>query len=68
MISVMEYACQFCKKQPASGGIIIDGRTRRGPWAWMCDQCHEQYGVGLGTGKGQKFELLPSGHLKKIEG
>ena len=34
-----------------------DGKTIYGPWANMCDKCFKKYGVGLGTGRGQKLEL-----------
>ncbi len=34
-------------------GKYIDGKTRMGPWADMCLDCHKANGVGLGTGKGQ---------------
>lgn len=42
--------CDFCFN-PAS----YDGKTKMGPWANMCEDCFKKYGVGLGTGKGQKF-------------
>lgn len=34
---------------------FIDGSTSRG-WANMCPACHTEYGRGLGTGRGQKYE------------
>lgn len=34
---------------------FIDGRTRMGPWGNMCPTCHVSHGIGLGTGKGQKY-------------
>lgn len=34
-----------------------DGKTAHGPWANMCEECFNQYGTGLGTGKGQKLLL-----------
>ena len=37
--------------------VFIDGRTKMGAWANMCEQCHKEQGVGLGIGKGQKYEL-----------
>ena len=36
--------------------VFIDGRTVHGCWANMCEACHSQVGVGLGTGKGQKYD------------
>ena len=35
---------------------FIDGKTRMGLWANMCPKCFKQNGVGLGTGKGQKYQ------------
>jgi len=35
---------------------FVDGKTRAGPWAIMSPAAHEQHGVGLGQGRGQKYE------------
>ena len=43
----------------------IDGRTMFGSWANMCIPCHEHMGMGLGTGKGQKYDLKTQ---EKVEG
>jgi hypothetical protein len=45
--------------------FFVDGRTVQGYWALMCPQCHRQYGVGLGTDRGQKYD---SKTLEKLEG
>ncbi len=34
-----------------------DAKTISGPWANMCADCFQAYGVGLGTGKGQRLIL-----------
>jgi len=34
---------------------LYDGKTIYGPWAYMCQPCFNAYGVGLGTGKGQRL-------------
>lgn len=34
---------------------FVDGATQFGPWALMCLPCHERYGKGIGTGRGQKY-------------
>jgi len=44
--------CDFC-----GGEAHYDGKTKMGPWANMCDKCFRVYGVGLGTGCGQKLVL-----------
>jgi hypothetical protein len=35
---------------------FVDGGTQFGPWANMCLACHKVHGVGLGTGKGQRYD------------
>lgn len=41
--------CDICKEDDAK----IDGKTKYGPWAFMCLGCYKTNGIGLGTGKGQ---------------
>ena len=55
--------CDLCHQKLK--GNFIDGRTVYGPWGILCIPCHGQYGVGLGLGKGQKYNLET---LEKIEG
>lgn len=45
--------------------FFVDGKTQMGPWALMCPRCFKLYGVGIGTGKGQKYD---SKTLEKVEG
>ena len=59
-------ACDICAAVLV--GIFIDGRTRMGPWANMCNTCHRQYGCGLGTGCGQKYQLQDDGRWMKVAG
>ena len=42
------------------GEAHYDGKTILGPWANMCEQHFDEYGVGLGTGRGQKLILRDS--------
>ncbi len=45
--------CDLC---PASlTATFVDGKTQRGSWANMCLRCHKIHGVGLGTGRGQRY-------------
>jgi hypothetical protein len=44
---------------------FIDGATAFGPWAIMCPACHRDQARGLGTGRGQKYDLKT---LEKIDG
>lgn len=48
---------------------FVDGATRpNGRWAIMCPKCHTKYGVGLGTGRGQRFKKRSDGKFVKVEG
>jgi len=38
-----------------------------GPWANMCQEHFDAYGVGLGTGQGQKYLLASSMDLHTID-
>ena len=60
--------CNLCKRKlgpmEGEGILFIDGRTTFGPWAIMCLSCHDYYGVGLGVGRGQAYELQRDGEDK----
>lgn len=58
--------CDICRKRIEMR--FVDGRLRRGSWALMCLDCHRDYGVGLGMGKGQMYELQTDGSYMKIDG
>lgn len=51
--------CNMCQldhvQHPAKA--TVDGKTKGGPWAFMCDPCFDKHGIGLGTGKGQRLVL-----------
>lgn len=49
-------------------GTFIDGRTNLGPWAIMSPASFRRYGLGIGTGLGQKYQQQPDGRWLKIEG
>lgn len=50
--------------------VIVDGRLAgTSQWGWMCEDCHRRYGVGLGTGLGQKWQRQGIGcTFVKVEG
>ena len=50
------HRCNLCNEKIETR--FVDGRTVHGPWAFMCEECHEGFGggVGLGLGKGQLYE------------
>lgn len=56
--------CDFCHKV-ISDGTYVDGATTIGPWANMCEGCYRLYGVGLGTGRGQRYDAKTG---VKVEG
>jgi len=48
-----EKDCDFCDSKAG-----YDGKTKLGAWAYMCKTHFNSLGIGLGTGKGQKLELV----------
>lgn len=46
---------------------FIDGATIRG-WAIMTPASHAEHGMGLGMGKGQKYQKQTDGRWLKVEG
>jgi len=58
--------CQICPTELPK--LFIDGKTVHGPWAILCKDCHMKIGVGLGTGKGQQYELHSNGKWLKTAG
>jgi hypothetical protein len=52
--------CDICKmNRQLTTEATYDGKTIHGPWANMCQECMNSYGVGLGIGRGQRL-LLPA--------
>jgi len=47
--------CDFCAQDGKDKEAMYDGKTNIGPWANMCKEHFQQYGTGLGLGKGQKL-------------
>ena len=48
--------------------VFVDGKTIMGPWATMAPASFAEFGVGLGVGRGQKYERQPDGRWLKTEG
>jgi len=46
--------CDLCKEPLTEG--FYDGKTIFGPWAVMCLLCHRDAGVGIGEGRGQRYD------------
>lgn len=55
--------CQLCGTPLKEK--FVDGQTLDGRWAILCMWCHLTYGMGLGTGRGQIYNLDT---LEKLEG
>ena len=55
--------CDLCGK--VNLPELVDGATRMGPWANMCEPCFRKAGVGLGMGRGQRYveQAIVSGSL-----
>ncbi len=58
--------CDFCQQTLTTE--FIDGKTVAGPWAKMCPLCALDFGVGVGTGKGQVYQRQANGAWKKVRG
>ena len=58
-VAIVSYAyeqlpnCDFCEKNNIQKTSYIDGQTIYGPSGYMCKQCFQDYGVGVGQGRGQ---------------
>lgn len=54
--------CDVCGQKLTS--VMYDARTHSGPWGCLCPTCYRVHGVGLGTGKGQKYERQDGKYVK----
>lgn len=61
----MEKRCDICDTRCHS--IFYDAKMKQGPWANMCSFCFQFLGVGLGTGRGQKYVSQGNDWIK-VEG
>jgi hypothetical protein len=57
------FVCELCRRELFHS--FYDARTKMGPWAILCVICFGEKGVGLGLGKGQKYDMNT---LEKLEG
>lgn len=59
--------CDICKTPIKDE--FVDGRVQGiSSWALLCLVCHREHGVGLGTGRGQRYQRQPNGSFTKVEG
>lgn len=47
--------CDICKQRNHTRPAVVDGKTIHGPWANMCEDDFQAFGIGLGTGRGQRL-------------
>ena len=59
-------ACDICTKPYKQ--VMYDARTSMGGWGNLCQICFNRYGVGLGTGKGQRYSKQENGRWLKTGG
>jgi hypothetical protein len=45
--------CDNCNKKIVA--VFYDAKTIHGPWAFLCPNCFDSIGLGLGLGRGQKY-------------
>ena len=58
--------CQLCGDDLRRFDNFYDGRQRDSTqWAWMCLECWQYYGSGVGTGRGQEYDSITS---EKVRG
>lgn len=56
--------CQICDRPITDS--FVDGKTQWDCWAFMCRDCWEMHGEGLGTGLGQMYGRMEDGRWKKV--
>jgi hypothetical protein len=59
--------CDYCKANGIRNRADYDGKTKSDSWYNMCHFHFKKYGIGLGTGKGQRLVITqdnswPEGH------
>lgn len=57
--------CQICDRPILE--VFVDGNTQWDCWAFMCRECWEMHGEGLGTGRGQMYGRQIDGRWKKLQ-
>ncbi|OGV66912.1 MAG: hypothetical protein A2283_24290 [Lentisphaerae bacterium RIFOXYA12_FULL_48_11] len=49
--------CDLCGNAFKKSDCFFDFKTNAGPWCLGCEQCFKTCGIGLGSGKGQKYSV-----------
>jgi len=58
--------CDVCRKM--NPPELYNCRTNLGVWGMLCKECFNILGVGLGIGKGQRYERQEDGKYLQVEG
>ena len=58
--------CDFCHELGTHVQASYDGRTKWGPWAYMCEDHFKQHGMGLGLGNGQRLKFQAKEKAQEI--
>jgi len=58
--------CDICGDKVTN--TFVDGKTKFGPWGFMCPHCHNDAGYGVGTARGQKYTRQADGRWLKTGG
>lgn len=54
--------CDVCALEGSIVPAVYDAKTKRGPWAYLCEEHFASHGLGLGlgTGRAQRLVLVPA--------
>ena len=58
--------CNFCTQKGIERTAYIDGKTTYGSWSYMCKKCFQEYGIGVGQGRGQLLLYNPDNDLDAL--
>ena len=62
--------CDLCGDTLEAQRFLIDGTLRDDPlmWGYMCPDCFEEHGSGIGWGRGQLYERQTGGEWLLVAG
>ena len=63
-IGDLSQGCDICKRP--FGRFMYDAKTTFGPWANLDEACFVLHGMGMGQGRGQKYEKQEDGSYLKM--
>jgi len=54
--------CDVCQRD--LNDVFVDGNTQTGLWAILCPNCHSRISIGIGTGRGQRYQCQNNAWVK----